>query len=1069
MGMIASCRALSQKLSFERCCLRSLTVTLFLISFFAPRTEAIPPVPYPLSFDAGTPSEQLYLLKSVGSTLQDGTRHAEPNQFWVYGIPALAGTRLRLRLKLVGEIVDQPAITVNGLDNKPLPMRLEREGTDGLVVIFTIPDKWLPGNRFPVIIGARNSAISVQSVQVEAELPDVNGDGLPDPIAHLMTEGLPVGIRPVVYRAPAQPYTATLSSQALAPECEPMTDALFSTVSTPATFDAWKQRGYLVWAQPNAQENSAYATQHPDEWQTGADGKPIFLFGAPLLFPTEMRLDNERTFVEEALNGGADGLNLVELGFAQTGGYGQRFQRAWEAQFHQKWIAPTSSPDSRFRAGQLMASLEINRMTALLQKAQDKKPLARRIVSLYSPLFDTAASLVSPVGRIAALPDVQEIVGQVDLNTTQMPLRYAGLRSERAFDAAYLEYSALTQLTRGLNKRLWFSINPAESDVTHTAAEHKARFADLLTAALLFPDVDAFVWMPGWDALLAHTSSEELSLAFSLLALLQDLHNQSDERGGNAEIGVLLGEGAQWQQDGLHSSGMDGFYGLTLPQLQRGIPVQVVSLDRVVDPGYLNGFKTLLLSYDFQKPLGARTQSALADWVRRGGSLLFFGGSDPMNEAESSWWRQANLLTPQADLWAQLGLSPGARTITREAQTEDLSHYRVVAQGSPGDPTRRPVTLDLSALVQQTGSVAVRFASITPMSMEGPSLASAELRVNGQVAASFTAGSEIENRFLLSDAGSQFDGNARYVTGDGAWSYQFDNLPRSGKITLTLEIGNGYRISVAPATPDFSRTLVSTKQAGPIAIRYPRLRVGAAYPITLYPELPLPKNEASSETVNSRGRNSSLSEGSDWIPLYTLRGDGVAIWARAAGRGLVINAGVASGFFAASERSAGLLRRLVQYAQQRAGGVYREPGFLRVRRGRYLVIHTFGESETVEGRTIDILSPDLSIAEDRVIPPHTSAVLLDAGRSDDPPHLLFAAGRLQAKIETGSVSSIFIRGTRNTTGIARFQRGNHRLTGARAVDCWGRSLPVQATEEGSTLLLRFSNQPDGVIVRLGWD
>ena len=106
------------------------------------------------------------------------------------------------------------------------------------------------------------------------------------------------------------------------------------------------------------------------------------------------------------------------------------------------------------------------------------------------------------------------------------------------------------------------------------------------------------------------------------------------------------------------------------------------------------------------------------------------------------------------------------------------------------------------------------------------------------------------------------------------------------------------------------------------------------------------------------------------------------IWTQNVGRGLVLNVGVAPGFFSASERSAGLLRALTRFAHQRAGGTYREPGFLRLKRGRYTIVHTFSEPLTVEGRMVDVLSPTLNTADDRVIAPDSSALLYDLGSPD---------------------------------------------------------------------------------------
>jgi hypothetical protein len=187
------------------------------------------------------------------------------------------------------------------------------------------------------------------------------------------------------------------------------------------------------------------------------------------------------------------------------------------------------------------------------------------------------------------------------------------------------------------------------------------------------------------------------------------------------------------------------------------------------------------------------------------------------------------------------------------------------------------------------------------------------------------------------------------------------------------------------------------------------------------------------------------------------------------GHGLVINVGVAPGFFSSSDRSAALIRALTQYAQQRAGGPYREPGVLRLRRGRYTIVRTFGKTEEVEGRTINLLSPSLEVAEDRTIPAQSFALLYDIGPNDDAPHVGFVSGRLQAKIETDRSTVLFVRGPLGSQGAIRLHAGGKRLAGARCMDRLGRMVMMDARQEGDTVLLRYPNDPDGVVVRAGWE
>lgn len=519
----------------------------------------------------------------------------------------------------------------------------------------------------------------------------------------------------------------------------------------------------------------------------------------------------------------------------------------------------------------------------------------------------------------------------------------------------------------------------------------------------------------------------------------------------------------QFQRSGPGSSDFDGVFGLTLPLLERGVPVQAVSLDRAAEPGYLRAFKTLILSYDFQKPLEAANQNALADWVRHGGTLIYVGGTNPFNTLADSWWAQQKLNNPIDDLWNRLGIQTGKAAKPVVAAKEDLSKFERISETDGAEHNlgnRRTITLDLSPFCAATGSVAVRFSDATPEDGWGPYLFSTEIRVNGQLAAAFAAGSDIESRFIAYDGGSQYNGTARFADGKTSWTYQFDHLPRGSKIEMTVDIGNGYVISASPAEPIFGHTLIAGTASPSLRKAFPRLRISTDYDATVYPDV-------AAAADPSMFNKPAIRPGPP-IPLYTLRSGGTPIWMRPVGDGLVINAGVAAGFFTANSRAAGLLRALVQYGQQRAGGVYREPRSLRLRRGRFTIIHTFQGREQVEGRTIDVLSPTLNVAEDRIIAPNSQALLYDLGDEDEPPHVGYVSGRVEARLETPTTTAFYARGALRTNGVARLHSGGRSIAGVKGMDRLGRPIDVQYEAEGNTVLLHYPNDPDGVVVRVGW-
>jgi hypothetical protein len=143
-------------------------------------------------------------------------------------------------------------------------------------------------------------------------------------------------------------------------------------------------------------------------------------------------------------------------------------------------------------------------------------------------------------------------------------------------------------------------------------------------------------------------------------------------------VGVLLADSAMFQRAepaftaGVAADASDpkrpssgevrqlaSFFGLAMPLVKHGVPVRPVQLDNVLRvPGYLDRYRTLLLSYEFMKPSHQGIHATLVDWVRRGGTLLYIGAdTDPFHQARD-WWNTSSTpyATPAEHLFELLGL-----------------------------------------------------------------------------------------------------------------------------------------------------------------------------------------------------------------------------------------------------------------------------------------------------------------------------------------------------------------------------------------------------------------------------
>ncbi len=1022
---------------------------------------------YPTLITPGSADELTYLSKDIGTDVVKGARHAELNSFCSYSFPCLPGARCRLWITLEDDkLPSRPNISVSQPDLKPLPYLSQTEPNGVIMITWTVPFKWVLGDKINVTIGAKTAPYSIKLIRFQQQEGDATGNGIGDSVEQLLRFGYPANTSITVNRPPQIPYTITQTPRPPSPDLDIQTDALFAYTTSFETIQAWKERKVTVWTMGGSRDGKVYATQNPGEVQTDKIGSPITIEGSFYLSPTRNRLTIEGKYYRDALIAGSEGVCPEEPEYWLRGGYESVFKEAWQKEYNTPWEPPHQSLDARWRTGRLMAKLQTNHIDTILREAKGQKPSLRGLVALHSPINYAQWGIVSPQFAITSLSNVQEVIGQVWTGTSRSPVRYAGLRKDHNFALAYLEYSSLYHLMRETGKRLWFLMDPLEDNLNLSHEDYKNHYEETLVASLLFPAVNSYEVMPWPERVFGRIPAPYATEIQSVMAALQEMHNQTEAKGNvidNDTIGVFVSDSMQWQRAEPAKSDFDGLWGLTLPLIQHGVPVQIPSLDRATTADYLKPFKTLLLSYDYQKPLSAEVHTTLANWVRGGGSLLFFGGADPYNAVQDGWWTQKGHKAAQDDLWGQLGIPAGASKTSLTGQTEAQYHFVELERGNGAEhelKNRRRYSYDISSYVKETGSVAFRFNDVTPQDGWGGLVSSFEIKVGGKSALQFRAGTELESRFLIFDHNSHFNGQGRFADGASSWVYQIDGLPRDKQITVHVEMGNGFLFAVSPAKPDASRVLQASKVAGDLGRQFPRFRIPPAYPVTYYPAFP-PRTslEVSKKSVEEAER---LPTG-----FYAFKDEGIPIWKQSVGKGTVVYVGIAPGYFSNSGRSGSLLRNIVEYAQQRSGAAYNEANALRLRRGKYLVVRSLGDPEPIEGRMVDLLSPTLAVTNDRTLPANSVGLYADLP-SGSIPRIAHIAGRIQASVERPDGTAFFVRGVKDTFGVARLWSGNRSLSGARGSDRLGNSISVETFVDGSTVLLRYPNHPDGVVIRVGW-
>jgi len=114
--------------------------------------------------------------------------------------------------------------------------------------------------------------------------------------------------------------------------------------------------------------------------------------------------------------------------------------------------------------------------------------------------------------------------------------------------------------------------------------------------------------------------------------------------------------------DGYEDPQLSNFYGQALPFLKRGVPVKTVHLENVSYKETLKETKVLLMTYSNMKPMSADGHRHLAQWVKKGGILVYSGRDEDPYQTVSEWWNTNGntYQRPSDHLFEQLGIPAGA-------------------------------------------------------------------------------------------------------------------------------------------------------------------------------------------------------------------------------------------------------------------------------------------------------------------------------------------------------------------------------------------------------------------------
>lgn len=462
----------------------------------------------------------------------------------------------------------------------------------------------------------------------------------------------------------------------------------------PNRVKAWRDRGYIVhlmtgvaWGEYQDYYFGRWdGKNHEDEAQTRKNGEKIG-HGKDVYYMSPGKDYGKylASGVRRALEVGVEAVHLEEPEFWDFGGYGEGFKREWQDYYHEAWQDPESSPDARWRAAKLMYYLYRRALQQVFDSIQvynkEHGTHVRCYVPTHSLLNYSHWGIVSPESSLARLKGCDGYIAQVWTGTSRTPNIYQGVKKERTFETAFLEYGSSQNLVRATGRGVWYLADPIEDDPNHDWNDYRTNYQSTLVASLLQPDVHQYEVMPWPNRIFydKYPSAENKNVRVGIpkayetelqvvINSLKDMDQKAVKwEGGSHGVGLLISDSLMFQRGGPESSDPDmgHVYGLAMPFVKRGMPIQPVQLENVGLPKFFDGLKLLLMTYEGMKPLTPDVHEAIAKWVKGGGTLAFIDAdADPFLKARE-WWNTDGMSyhSPREHLFEKLGL---ARTPSEE-------------------------------------------------------------------------------------------------------------------------------------------------------------------------------------------------------------------------------------------------------------------------------------------------------------------------------------------------------------------------------------------------------------------
>jgi hypothetical protein len=328
----------------------------------------------------------------------------------------------------------------------------------------------------------------------------------------------------------------------------------------------------------------------------------------------------------------------------------------------------------------------------------------------------------------------------------------------------------------------------------------------------------------------------------------------------------------------------------------------------------------------------------------------------------------------------------------------------------------------------------------------GPDIRSVEVLNDTKSTLKIEAGTDSEKPFMYRDSGSNtlFKG-MRFADGNGYWIYKI-KLDKPGKTCiLKIDARGQYFITVT----GFKETVTNENN---------QTLVCDGIQVTLPPEFSVPYDYQLVSYEPQTGQ-----------PIYSATipaGKKPIVFDQKIGSGNFLFCGIPAKFMTKTVQGPDVMRSLVKYVCDKTPGMaYKESGWIKFKRGKYMIAHAIDKSCLISGTYIDTLDSNLKPVTDLILSPSQNAILCELPQgTGSTPKIVFTTYRLISKQETDTETSFTVNGPDGTMGAARIFSPNLVPADVRA----GKFQDWSWDEKSHTMLIKFANSVEGTAVKIKW-